>query len=141
MTVYSLQNIPHKLHPLLTVNCYLYTVLMLSVFPEILFLSPLAATLLRLALAAVFARAAWVHAQRGDTASRTLAFAEVAVALALLLGAWTQPAALAGAIIAAVWIFQRAARATPFSSALLALAISLSLVLTGPGAFAFDLPL
>lgn len=114
---------------------------MLSVFPEILFLSPFAPFLIRLALAALFAHSAWNHVQRTDTASRTLAIVEVGVAVVLALGAWTQPAALLGAIIAAIWLAQPTARVTPTSTALLALIMCLSLILTGAGALALDLPL
>src|SRR3989338_1951058 len=110
MTVYSLQNIPHKLHPLLTVNCYLYTVLMLSVFPEILFLSPLAATLLRLALAPVFSPPPLVPPPPPPPAP-----------------APRPPRPPAGAPPPPVFFPEGGGRATPVSSALLALAISLSL--------------
>ncbi|MBI2610618.1 hypothetical protein HYW60_01635 [Candidatus Kaiserbacteria bacterium] len=114
---------------------------MLSVFPELLFLSPLAPFLLRIALAMLFALAAWNHVARPDAASRVLAIFEFVVAIALVVGAWTQPAALLGAIIAAVWFFQKTSRVYELSTILLTLVISLSLVITGAGAFAVDLPL
>lgn len=114
---------------------------MLSVFPEILFLSPFAALLIRVALALTFAHAAWRHVESGNIASRTLGILEGVAGVALFVGAWTQPAALLGAIISAVWLFQPTARAFAMSTVVLALVMSLSLILTGPGAFAFDLPL
>ena len=114
---------------------------MLSVFPEILFLAPFAALIIRVALAGVFAGAAWKHAHQTSVASRSFSIGEVAVAIALFLGAWTQPASLLGAIISVVWLLQKTSRVFELSTILLALAMSLSLLLTGPGAIAFDLPL
>ena len=114
---------------------------MLSVFPQILFLAPIAATLIRLALAALYAYAAWRHAERSDVASRTLALGEVAVTISLLLGVWAQPGALLGAIISAIWVFQPSSRVISLSTALLSFVMCFSLLLTGAGAFAFDLPL
>ncbi|MBI2612965.1 hypothetical protein HYW59_04145 [Candidatus Kaiserbacteria bacterium] len=114
---------------------------MLSVFPEILFLSPLAPFLIRVALGVLFASTAWAHIRRTDIASRGLSILEFALAAALLAGAWTQPAALLGSIVAAVWLFQPTSRVYQLSTVLLALVMSLSLIVTGAGAFAFDLPL
>ncbi len=114
---------------------------MLSVFPEILFLSPLAPFLIRIALGGVFIFAAWAHVQRQDIASRILSILEFVLAIALVAGAWTQPAALLGSIVAAVWLFQPTSRVYQPSTILLALVMALSLVVTGAGAFAFDLPL
>lgn len=114
---------------------------MLSVFPEILFLSPLAPLLLRASLGALFALAAWKHAQYPGIASRALGTIELALAIALVAGAWTQPAAILGSAVILVWLFRKESRVYEASAIMLALAISLSLVVTGPGAFAFDLPL
>jgi uncharacterized membrane protein YphA (DoxX/SURF4 family) len=114
---------------------------MLSVFPEMLFLSPFAALIIRVALAGLFAHAAWKHARATGVASRTLALGETTVAIALFFGAWTQPAALLGAVVSAIWLAQKTARPLEISTIILALATSLSLLLTGPGAIAFDLPL
>lgn len=114
---------------------------MLSVFPELLFLSPLAPLLIRVALGLLFFATAWKHVQRKDIASRTLAVLEFAVAAALSAGAWTQGAALLASIVAAIWIFQPTSRVHQLSTILLALAMGLSLIVTGAGAFALDLPL
>lgn len=114
---------------------------MLSIFPEILFLSPLAPFLIRVALGLLFASAAWTHLKRQDIASRTLSIVEFVIAAALIVGAWTQPAALLGSIVAAVWLFRPTSRVYARSTVLLALVLSLSLIVTGAGAFAFDLPL
>jgi len=113
---------------------------MLSVFPEILFLSPLAPFLIRLALGGVFVFAAWAHVQHPDIASRVLSILEFGIAIPLVVGAWTQPAALLGSIVIAVWLFQPR-RVYHLSTILLALVMALSLIVTGAGALAFDLPL
>lgn len=114
---------------------------MLSIFPEVLFLAPFAALALRLSLAAVLLFTAWAHVSHPDTLPRVLALVEAAAAVALLVGAWTQPVAL----FAAAWLFASMffhdMRLFPKSTIALALIIALSLVVTGPGTFALDLPL
>lgn len=84
---------------------------------------------------------AWSHLGRGDARSRAWGAVEAALALALLAGAWTQVAAL----IALAWfgasLFVRDMRIFAKSTMILAFLISISLLVTGPGAFAFDLPL
>ncbi|TSC63196.1 MAG: hypothetical protein Athens041674_303 [Parcubacteria group bacterium Athens0416_74] len=114
---------------------------MLSIFPEILFLAPFAALALRLSLTVVLLITAWAHVSRPETLPRVWALAEAAAAVSLLVGAWTQPVAL----FAAAWLFAsmffHGMRIFPKSTIALALIIALSLVVTGPGAFALDLPL
>lgn len=113
---------------------------MLSVFPELLFLSPLAATLIRGALVIFFGYAAWKHSLNADLSLRALGLGEAAVMFALFFGAWTQPAAVAGAVLLLGWFFLQT-RPYTISSILLALVMCLSLLVLGPGPFAFDLPL
>ncbi|HEY4525441.1 MAG TPA: hypothetical protein VJL39_03675 [Candidatus Paceibacterota bacterium] len=113
---------------------------MLALFPQILFLAPLALTLLRITIALVLALAAWRQFREGDILTRVLAVIELAVAAALFVGFWSQAAALVGAILTLIWIFS-SDRPYPKSTALLALVIALALVVAGPGAYAFDLPL
>jgi uncharacterized membrane protein YphA (DoxX/SURF4 family) len=114
---------------------------MLSLFPEVLFLAPFAALLLRVALAVFLALTAWAHMSRPEILARAWALVEIAAALALFVGAWTQAAAL----IASVWLFASLfvpqMRAFPSSTVLLAIVIALSLVVTGPGPYSLDLPL
>ncbi|MBI2025511.1 hypothetical protein HYT04_01855 [Candidatus Kaiserbacteria bacterium] len=114
---------------------------MLSVFPEILFLSPLAPFLIRVALGIIFGLAGWTHFQRQDIASRGLSVVEFVIAIALVVGAWTQPAALLASIVTLMWLFQPTSRVYARSTVLLSLIMALSLIVTGAGAFAFDLPL
>ena len=132
---------------------------MLSVFPQILFLAPLSATLLRLAVALTFAYIAWMQLKRGDELARIRfpivgggmwivwfsVVTEGAIALALLLGIFSQAAALLGLVAALKYVFWKkyAPAAVPITRGvgLLLAVICLSLIFTGAGAFAFDLPL
>ena len=91
---------------------------MLSLLPQVLFLTPLAIAVIRITLGILFLYAAWRQFPEKDVLTRILA------ALIVLL----------------VWLFSPK-RIYPVSTLLLALVMALSLVVTGPGAFAFDLPL
>lgn len=113
---------------------------MFATFPELLFLAPIAALLMRVAAALVLGYGAWVHVRSSQSLLLGLAVIEGALAIALFLGAWTQPAALAASAVVALWLLCKRARPFPLSTVLLALAITLSLLVTGPGPFAFDLP-
>ena len=132
---------------------------MLSLFPQILFLSPLAATFLRVAAALVFFSVAYAHYRkrqefafldfpfvgRGAWIPIFAAGAELAIALALSAGIYTQLAALFGAIGALKFLVlkKRYPAFVPISKTASALlfVICISVVFTGAGAFAFDLPL
>lgn len=114
---------------------------MLSVFPELLFLAPFSALALRLSLAVILALTAWAHASRPAILPRVWAVGEVAAAAALVAGAWTQPVALLVAMWLIAGLYVRDMRMFPKSTVILALIMCLSLVVSGPGAFAFDLPL
>lgn len=132
---------------------------MLSLFPELLFLSPLAAALLRVAAACVFFYAVNAQVNRIDTLATVrvpilgsgawIVWASITfdavIGLCLLTGTYTQGAALAGLLgiaIAMIGAPEYIAR-VPIARGTLALTfvILISLVLTGAGAFAFDLPL
>lgn len=132
---------------------------MLSLFPQLLFLGPVSATLLRIAAGAIFLYLAYFHYQNRRPAAHELgqlvgvsmpllylyALIELLVAASLILGLWTQLSAVIGFGIALKIIFvrNRLKELKPLSTlsyALLAL-ICLSLMFTGAGALAFDLPL
>ncbi|MBI2048528.1 MAG: hypothetical protein HYT30_01210 [Parcubacteria group bacterium] len=116
---------------------------MLSMFPELLFLTPLSALIIRAAAAVVFALAAYIHA-RGirSPLAYIMALLECACALSLMLGSYAQLGALLGVLLTLAWlILGRPARPFPLSTTLLLLVMSFSVMITGPGAFAFDLPL
>ncbi len=114
---------------------------MLSVFPEILFLSPLAPFLIRLALGGFFIHAAWTHMKDTGILPRTFSVIEGAIAVLLLAGAWTQPAALGAFFVIVIHMLMPKLRTISFGTLLLALVMCLTLLVTGAGAFAFDLPL
>jgi hypothetical protein len=137
----------------------LYTIVMLSLFPQILFLSPLSATLLRITAGLVFAYLAYFHFSNKRAAAEELStliggagaililycLIEALIALFLIIGLWTQAAALLGFVIAAkVLLIRRSLKElkplSQLSYALLAV-ICLSILVTGAGPFAFDLPL
>ena len=145
---------------------------MLSIFPELLFLAPLAPFLIRIALASVFGYAAlrhfvskredgvrtlgfaagWLHAfwiqpdgdigaSAGRWAFKILWTAELAAAILFALGVYTQIVAIVGGFVATEWILSRRTRPVARGVAFLSLVMCLSLLLTGAGALAFDLPL
>lgn len=130
-----------------------------SLFPDVFFLSPFAYTLLRLSAGFVFLLAAWTHYERRNELD-TIPFIfigkgvwipvfasiiEGLTGFALILGVFTQAAAIVGALLAIksfVWK-KRYNTFFPLSRTASALlfVICLSLVVTGAGAFAIDLPL
>lgn len=114
---------------------------MLVTFPELLFLAPLSAMLLRASLALLLACTAWVHASQPGMLARAWAAVEIIAAVALAAGAYTQPTALAAAVWLFAGLFVSEMRVFPKSTLVLAIVVALSLVGTGAGAFAFDLPL
>ena len=132
--------------------------MLLSLFPQVLFLAPLATTMLRVAAGIVFLLLAWTHWQKREEMAAekifllggvwvpTVAFiAESVIGACLVLGIYTQVIALLGALGALkcfVWK-RRFGQFLPLSRTASALlfVICLSLVATGAGAFAFDLPL
>ncbi len=133
--------------------------MLLSLFPQLLFLAPLSATLLRIAAGVAFLLMAWVHLQKRDELGQidfpivgrgtwipTLAsIVELAIAAGLIFGIYTQAFALLGTLRALksfVWK-RRYGAMIPLSRTASALlfVICLSLVFTGAGVFAFDLPL
>jgi uncharacterized membrane protein YphA (DoxX/SURF4 family) len=132
---------------------------MLSLFPQILFLAPFGTTLLRVAAGITFLVVAWMHFDRraalgeeefivigrGAWIPIFAALVEFLVGGALVLGAYTQAAALIGALLAFKhFVWQRRYPQffpLPRSTSALLFVICLSLLVTGAGIFAFDLPL
>ena len=114
---------------------------MLSVFPDILFLSPFAMLFMRLAAATVFGYAAWQHIPQASMLARVVAVLEIVCAALLLVGLYTQPAALLGIAMFFLYTFIPSLRTVPTSTNLLLLVLCASLLLSGAGALAFDLPL
>ena len=114
---------------------------MLSVFPELLFLSPFAAFLIRVAVSVVFGYSAVTRLRHGGGLLKLYGTIDLALALLLLAGAYTQLTAIASVICALAWLAVPSIRPVPSSTAALTLVLSLSLILTGAGPFAYDLPL
>jgi len=122
---------------------------MLSVFPSILFLAPFSAFLIRIVLSVVLASAAWRHLNgttRGDVSAnenifRIFGVFETIAAASILVGLYTQVAAIVGGVLILIWLTVPQYRPTQKGTAILSLVLCLSLLLTGAGPFAFDLPL
>ncbi|MDE2041172.1 MAG: hypothetical protein KGI59_02220 [Patescibacteria group bacterium] len=120
--------------------------IMLSVFPYMLSFTRLGPTLVRLGLAAVFLF--WTYRSlrgRASTNARLIGLFEGVVGGLILIGLWTQVAALLAAVDLIIRIVGRVRNRAFLTDGVnyyvLLLLIALSLVVTGPGFFAFDLPL
>lgn len=114
---------------------------MLSFFPELLFLSPLAALVIRLTLAGLFAHDAWQRLYSPEKNIMSIV-SSLAVSICFCIGLWTQLIALLTALTLIVSLFVPRMRLHyPSSTLFLASIMALTLLLTGAGPFAFDLPL
>ena len=114
---------------------------MLTLFPQLLSLSWFAAFMIRITLMLVLAYAGYSHAGNKQFWIRVLGVGEVVLAGLCLVGVWMQAVALIAAILVGFWIGVRRLAPLPRSTMLLALVLALSLIVTGAGPFAFDLPL
>ncbi len=115
---------------------------MLSLFPDILFLAPYSVFFIRIALATTLLYSAWQHFSRdSDVLARTIGVLELAAALAIGVGMWTQVGGLAASVILIGEAASPRLRTVALGTVLLALVMAASLVVTGPGVFSFDLPL
>ena len=119
---------------------------MLSIFPSLLALEGFAPLLLRLTVGAVFAL--WAYGKlKKRTDSQDVAYGvfEALIGLCLIIGFYTQLAALASAIILGVRLClkvqQKAFLTDGVNYYLILFIISITLLFTGPGFLAFDLPL
>lgn len=134
---------------------------MLSIFPFLLSYHLVAPLILRLTLGSIFVDFGWAKLHRQKTEKIAffeniglkpgaayvwvIALIEIVVGLSMIAGFLTQIAALIAAIILAIAIFLKRKHPLSFKSSLclliVCLVIALSLLLTGPGFMAFDLPL
>ena len=114
---------------------------MLSLFPQLLFLPPFSAFLIRIALAAVFGYSAATRIRSDRTLLKVFGAVDGVIAVMLLAGIYTQLAAIVGALCTVYWLIKSDVSPLPKSTVALALIMCLSLVVTGAGPFAFDLPL
>jgi len=134
---------------------------MLNIFPDLLNYSLLAPLLLRLVLGLIFIdvgilkfrseKSRWLATfeslglRPGDFFVPVYGFLQIVGGLMLVLGLWTQVAALAFVIFTGVELYIEWAEGDvlkrDFTFYLLVFIISVSLLLTGAGAYAFDIPL
>ena len=132
---------------------------MLSLFPQLLFLAPFSTTLLRVSAGIVILLVAWIHVSKREELSHidffvigrgpwipiVAAILEFAIAAALIAGIYAQLAALLGALAALKSLIWKSRFGgffpLPQSTSALLFVICLSLVFSGAGIFAFDLPL
>ncbi|OGJ56595.1 hypothetical protein A2635_00580 [Candidatus Peribacteria bacterium RIFCSPHIGHO2_01_FULL_51_9] len=133
---------------------------MFSLFPQILFLQPVGVGLLRIVAGIYLVYIGYsLWRERSGVAkervpiighipewlSMVAAVVQTLLGLLLILGAWTQLAALLGTIVAfkCVVFADAYKKIIPLerSTSILLLVILLSLIVTGAGAFAVDLPL
>lgn len=120
---------------------------MLSLFPSLLFLEQLAPLLLRLALAAVFIYWSYrvLRTITATSAAKTLGLVEGLAGILLVIGLWTQAAALVIIVDLIIRLVgkmrQRLFLIDGVNYYLILLVIAISLLFTGAGAFAFDMPM
>jgi len=119
---------------------------MLSLFPNLLVFQGFAPLLLRLTLGIIFVF--WAYRKirnKKDKGPLSLALLHAVVGILLIIGLFTQAAALISLIIFAFGLIQkmkdRAFLTDGVNYYFILFIISFSLLLTGPGLFAFDLPL
>lgn len=134
---------------------------MLSIFPDLLTFGLVAPFLLRLALGFTFLGFGWgkltrereeksrffeeINLKPGKVYALAFGLAELVGAILLIVGLFTQIVAIVFALISLGSFFIKSRRPNVLSSSKEFLAIlfiiSLSLLFSGPGFFAFDLPL
>lgn len=111
---------------------------MLSLFPELLFLAPLSAVLIRLAASFAFG---YIATKRLNTSTmiRGLGIGEGLVAALLFVGLYTQAAAILGCVLALLHLSFPHFRILPKSTVILLAVMCLSLLVTGPGPFTLSI--
>jgi hypothetical protein len=125
---------------------------MLSLFPELLFLAPLSALLIRVVVAITFGYSASRHLSHTGWTTRIFGILEGLCAAFCFVGLYTQGAALLGFALCIFTIVIPRYRTLPLSTIFLLATLSVSLLVTGPGPFtltvydvvlpvSFDLPL
>ena len=115
----------------------------LSLFPQILFLGPLFAPLLfRLLIGGFIIFRGW---QRHNKTYKWACFVYALPGLMLILGLYTQALAIVGVLVLGLDYYVDKKTTQPSLDTILLFAfcviILISLIFTGPGLFAFDLPI
>lgn len=120
---------------------------MLSAFPALLSYQQTSPLIIRLVLAIILIHWSYRGLRTSDQtrADKVLALAEGLIGLLLLVGLWTQVAALIAAVGLLVCLIRKI-RVKAFLTdgvnyALILLVLAISLLVTGPGWIAFDYPL
>lgn len=114
---------------------------MLALVPDLLFLSPFAAFLIRITVSALLLIAAYRHRTDATLSIRLLAGTQAIVGVLLLLGVYTQACALFALVLALTSLITPNRRIFPKSTLALGAVMATTLLITGAGPFAFDLPL
>ena len=120
---------------------------MISVFPSLLVFQLLAPFILRITLASVilFWSVQEFKKKNPDIKQRVITLIKTLCGLSILLGLWTQVGALIAVVYFATKLYSKFKRKELFSDGInyyfILFVIALSLLFTGPGVFAFDLPL
>jgi uncharacterized membrane protein YphA (DoxX/SURF4 family) len=121
----------------------------LSLFPYLLSYQQLAPLLVRLALGVTLAHFGYrkILGKGQSAGSNSIAYGwvEIVIAFFLVVGLWTQLAAILNAVILVIKLGWKARERKFLTDGvnyyLLLLVMALSLVVTGPGAFSIDYPL
>jgi len=118
---------------------------MLSLFPFLLPFGVFAPFFLRLVLALVVLRFGYVHIQKKQHVPVIFGMIQSVAGILLAIGLFTQVAALILVIIFGLLLLKQIANKAFLTDGvnyyLLLFVIALSLLVSGPGAFAFDYPL
>jgi len=119
----------------------------LSVFPSLLAWSQISPLLIRLALGAVFIYWAYqpLFGKNNNSQKKTLAVIEAIIGILLVIGLWSQVAALAATIELILCSYKKITEKAFLTNGvnyyLILLVLALSLLVTGAGFFSIDLPL
>lgn len=117
---------------------------MLSLFPSLFDYSLYAPLLIRLTLGVIFLYQSRTKL-RGRKKTKLIGTLEVVGALLLIIGLFTQAVALIFSIMLVLFLFHKMSRRSLFSDGVnyyfLMLVLCLSLLVTGAGVYAIDLPL
>jgi uncharacterized membrane protein YphA (DoxX/SURF4 family) len=127
---------------------------MFTIFPSLLTYRLLGPTILRITLGIIFAHAGW-HKTRASQSPeispkllkviRVVGWIEILIAISMIAGIWTQIGALAVIILSVYFSYIKTKGQNPTGYPVafnfLLIAIALSLLVSGAGKLAFDLPL
>jgi uncharacterized membrane protein YphA (DoxX/SURF4 family) len=113
---------------------------MLAIFPTLLSFPLFSYFILRLALGFSLVKIGW---QRKNKNLAYLFLAEIIAAIFLIIGLWTQIFAILSVLFLLTenYLDKKSENKTDSNLLFILIVVSLALIFTGPGAFAFDMPL